>query len=91
MNEEAMAAESDCILVACAQAARPVYLTLPTDAAYMEIPSGRLTTPLNAAPAGNNPEIQESVLSEFEGLVKASHGNTIILVNATVGACKTRI
>ena len=82
MNEDIMATESDRILVACVQAARPVYLALPTYAAYMGIPSGRLTTPLNAAPAGNNPEIQESVLSEFEGLVKASHDNAIILVDA---------
>ena len=82
MNKETAAAEIDRILVTCVKAARPVYLTLPTDVAYMEIPSGRLATPLNTAPAENNPEIQEHVLSEIERLVKASHDNTIILVDA---------
>lgn len=82
MNKETAAAEIDRVLIACVRAARPVYLALPTDMAYAEIPSGRLATPLDTAPPENDPQTQEYVLSEIERLVKANHEKTIILVDA---------
>lgn len=62
--------------------ARPVYLMLPTDIAYVRIPAARLNTPLNIEPPLNDPETEEFVLDEIVKLVEAAQDDVIILVDA---------
>ncbi|KAI5123447.1 hypothetical protein M0805_008819 [Coniferiporia weirii] len=82
MSKDSIAAEIDRVIAACVTAARPVYLTLPTDLVYAEIPSGRLLTPLPTAPPANDQDTQDFVLSEIMRLMKEAQEDAVILVDA---------
>ncbi|RPD77946.1 pyruvate decarboxylase [Lentinus tigrinus ALCF2SS1-7] len=79
---ETAAAEIDRVITDCLVKARPVYLMLPTDIAYMRISATRLKTPLNIEPPANDPETEEFVLDEIVKLVEAAQNDVIILVDA---------
>ncbi|RDX49974.1 pyruvate decarboxylase [Lentinus brumalis] len=76
------AAEIDRVITECLVMARPAYLMLPTDIAYMRISATRLRTPLNIEPPPNEPETEEFVLDEIIKLVEAAQNDVIILVDA---------
>ncbi len=69
-------------LIPFASQARPAYLMLPTDIAYMRISATRLKTPLNIEPPPNEQETEEFVLDEIIKLVEAAQNDVIILVDA---------
>ncbi|KAJ7601083.1 pyruvate decarboxylase THI3 [Mycena floridula] len=81
-NSTTAAAEIDRVLTDCLLAARPVYLTLPTDIVYEKISSERLKIPLSRIPPSNDPDTENFVLDEIEKLVDAADGDVIILVDA---------
>ncbi|KAH9947619.1 pyruvate decarboxylase [Amylocystis lapponica] len=74
--------EIDRILTECLVMARPAYLMLPTDLAYVKISSKRLQTPLNLSPPENDPEVEGFVLDEIAKLVSDAGQDAIILVDA---------
>lgn len=83
MSKDTAAAEIDRVLSACVTAAKPVYLSLPTDLVYLKIPSGRLTShPLHTTPPEHDPDTEKEVLDEIVSLVEKAPGETIILVDA---------
>ncbi|KAI0770183.1 pyruvate decarboxylase [Fomes fomentarius] len=79
---ETAAAEIDRVLTECLVRARPVYLMLPTDLAYVRIPATRLRTPLSIEPPENDSETEEFVLDEIIKLVEAAKNDVIVLVDA---------
>ncbi|KAI0755076.1 pyruvate decarboxylase [Daedaleopsis nitida] len=81
-SAETAAAEIDRVLTECVVRARPAYLMLPTDIAYVRISTTRLHTPLNLEPPENDSETEEFVLDEIVKLVEAAKGDVIIMVDA---------
>ncbi|KZT42636.1 pyruvate decarboxylase [Sistotremastrum suecicum HHB10207 ss-3] len=82
MNLENAASEIDRVLTQCITAARPVYLTLPTDIAKAKISSDGLKTPLVRHTPPNDPGAESFVLDEIVKLVELAEGKVVVLVDA---------
>ncbi|KAI0920093.1 hypothetical protein AcV7_006086 [Taiwanofungus camphoratus] len=81
-SKDTAAVEIDRIITECVVMARPVYLMLPTDLAYVRIPAKRLLTPLNSVPPENDAEVESFVLDEICKLVDEAGQDAIVLVDA---------
>ncbi|RPA99146.1 pyruvate decarboxylase [Choiromyces venosus 120613-1] len=75
------ASEIDRVLSACWVWARPVYIGLPTDIVFKEVPASCLNTPLNLKIPDNEPDTESEVVDEIACLMYNSK-NTIILADA---------
>jgi len=59
-----------------------VYLTLPTDLVYVNVPSSPLKTPLALNLVPNDEEVEQYVLDEIVKRVEEANGDVAILVDA---------
>lgn len=82
LNDPSTAAkEIDEALRRCYLAARPVYITVPTDIVMQMIPSDRLNTPIDLTLAPNDPETEKDVVETItKELYEAN--KAVILVDA---------
>ncbi|TDL28903.1 pyruvate decarboxylase [Rickenella mellea] len=81
-NTESAASEIDRVLTACITAARPVYLTLPTDMVYLKISAEPLKTPIKPIWPQNNVETEKFVLDDIMKLIAGAGDQVVILADA---------
>jgi len=62
--------------------ARPVYLSLPTDLVFTEIPAARLRVPITRNLPHNAPDVESSVLDLICKHIEQAVGDTVVLVDA---------
>ncbi|KIY46531.1 pyruvate decarboxylase [Fistulina hepatica ATCC 64428] len=82
INKDTAAFVIDRSITECIVKARPAYLTLPTNMVFEKIPADRLSIPLSALTAPNDPETEAQVIEEIVKHFEEADGEVVVLIDA---------